>query len=1517
MFTNIYILFIYFFLKERLFGIIIQVYSIKLFNIRNERKKFMRSKKRFIFLPIIILASFLLGACNDAPVEPNPPTPPGPVEVTYTVSFVSNGGSGMMPSISTPEGKYVLPECEFTAPSGKFFAGWKVNGEGNFLQPGAKIIISSNTRLVAQWNVTTYTVSFDANGGTGTMSPVSDKLGDYILPECGFTAPEGKHFTGWKVNNEGYLLQPGSKIDVASNITIVAQWAITTYTVSFDANSGTGTMNPSKDQVGEYVLPECGFTAPEGKHFIGWKVNGEGNTLEPGAKINVGSNVSLVAQWVITTYTVSFASNGGTGSMTAVDNQVGEYTLPACDFTAPSGEHFIGWRINNEGGLLQVGSTINVGSNVSLYAQWATTTYTVSFASNGGTGSMTDVIDQLGEFTLPDCKFTAPEGNHFDGWKVNGQGDTLKVGVSITVSADTQLVAQWAVTKYTVSFASNGGKGTMADIPEQIGEFTLPEPTYEIPQVGQHFAGWKVNGEGNALQAGEKINITADTQLVAQWAVNKYNVEFKANGQTIKTIQVAHGETATYTGDTPTKPGDANAYKYRFNGWDKNLKETVITSDTVFEAKFQPYAEKILIDDFESYSESADMLDAGWKALGYKNNQWSTDTKAAVSLSSKSEEGEKSLRFDSWENGDGYKIAVDFEDGNFTQSANALSFKLMTPSINTLKVILYADVTYTYQGQTITQNIKFIYELHPTTGGFIDYTLPFADDNWLAWGKASNGSLHELAESANLCEDDVTLLTTMLEFYLEGSDSVYGLDGLPYASFLDSVAFVTVDDLGSDAVLVEDYEVYSTFTGHTAGDNIAKLTVGDNGVARLEIIDEEVPTVVNGLVTIDSNKNTITFTSDDEGTTLVYNGKFSNTGQLINYTSISGSKKNVFGEIKFNAVQGVENAEQYTEDGVSYHIIDDKTTPKTTNSIEDRSGARGAYFSEYYSNSESDSSPFGGKNWCLMAGNGDQLKLKDDGLGHNGSSQYLCMKSSKDKPMRYMQWGLFDGSSEKNAFRGSKLSFWAKTNGYVPEFTVNVYSQSHPTNATRDSYVRKGEFDELGPISEWKHFEVDLNPNVVYYGFWVYMPANGRDSDTYLYIDDVEIYTDSPYAEYVPPITSLSIPNKTLYVANKLGLINAQIEIVDESNLTLTCQAKGINVNGTYSTTLDEIEMVFDGATYVGEISEGVNSITYKSVEGSSELATFLTDLSFNMIDYADNFETYDKNGKMYYQSNKDESKISGARGAYLCDYHSGSGSPFGSDWSLMGGTGNQLSLDNTTAADGKQSLSIKKSTAGEMRYIQWSLYKGTSTPHIGYNKFAISLKNKNNFDVSIKIYVFTAQQLDFESVFTSRVEREIVVPANQDWTEYYVDLDSSVAYYGYGMELGKADAEEGNSYLNVDKAYFCNDFLFSGKTGMSLTGTVTGGAATLTFVPFENKKNMTITCGSLSLTEVKYGMSMNGLTQEMTITVIKKQNGINKNSSITGTYSVSPEGVVTFTITEVTGSLTSYFNVGAVLTNS
>ena len=76
----------------------------------------------------------------------------------------------------------------------------------------------------------------------------------------------------------------------------VAEVVVNNYNVSFDANGGSGSMDPvTLEEGSSYTLPACGFTAPEGKEFAGWTVNGTNYNV--GDAIVISADTSVVASW--------------------------------------------------------------------------------------------------------------------------------------------------------------------------------------------------------------------------------------------------------------------------------------------------------------------------------------------------------------------------------------------------------------------------------------------------------------------------------------------------------------------------------------------------------------------------------------------------------------------------------------------------------------------------------------------------------------------------------------------------------------------------------------------------------------------------------------------------------------------------------------------------------------------------------------------------------------------------------------------------------------------------------------------------------------------------------------------------------------------------------------------------------------------------------------------------------------------------------------------------------------------
>ena len=146
----------------------------------------------------------------------------------YIVSYESNGGSGTMVGDTITAGEqFTLDACTYIAPLNKQFAGWAVGHieARPLLQAGNSITINEPTIIYAIWEdipVVKFDVTFNANGGTGTMSPV-EYAGTYTLPTCGFTAPTGKQFKGWATSANGEVIA-GATYNVTANVELFAIW---------------------------------------------------------------------------------------------------------------------------------------------------------------------------------------------------------------------------------------------------------------------------------------------------------------------------------------------------------------------------------------------------------------------------------------------------------------------------------------------------------------------------------------------------------------------------------------------------------------------------------------------------------------------------------------------------------------------------------------------------------------------------------------------------------------------------------------------------------------------------------------------------------------------------------------------------------------------------------------------------------------------------------------------------------------------------------------------------------------------------------------------------------------------------------------------------------------------------------------------------------------------------------------------------------------------------------------------
>jgi uncharacterized repeat protein (TIGR02543 family) len=262
--------------------------------------------------------------------------------------------------------------------AGYSFSGWNslANGSGTGYSDGSTYPFTASVTLYAQWTPDpSYTVTFNSNGGAGTMAAETDNLPTALTPNV-FTRA-GYSFSGWNslANGSGTGYSDGSTYPFTSSATLYAQWAVTSYTVTFNANGGTGAMAAETDNTPTALTPNA-FTQT-GYSFSGWNTlaGGSGTGYGDGATYPFTSSVTLYAQWTPdASYTVLFNSNGGTGTMASETDNVPTALTPNA-FTQ-TGYSFSGWNslANGSGTGYSDGATYPFTASVTLYAQWTAST---------------------------------------------------------------------------------------------------------------------------------------------------------------------------------------------------------------------------------------------------------------------------------------------------------------------------------------------------------------------------------------------------------------------------------------------------------------------------------------------------------------------------------------------------------------------------------------------------------------------------------------------------------------------------------------------------------------------------------------------------------------------------------------------------------------------------------------------------------------------------------------------------------------------------------------------------------------------------------------------------------------------------------------------------------------------------------------------------------------------------------------------------------------------------------------
>lgn len=226
-----------------------------------------------------------------------------PALASYTVSYNANGGSNAPSSQTKWHGKTLTLSNDAPTRAGYTFGGWALSkadaDAGNYYyQPGKTCDRNENLTLYAVWKANTYTVSYNANGGTN--APGSQTKTHGVTLKLSSTIPTRTNYTfkGWATSaSGGVAYSAGGNYTVNTGVTLYAVWEL----------------NYKKPKIANLVVNRC---------LQGGAASDDGTYMRIKFDWSCDRNISkIVVQWTDSSSTeksVTFTPSGTSGSVNEI-----------------------------------------------------------------------------------------------------------------------------------------------------------------------------------------------------------------------------------------------------------------------------------------------------------------------------------------------------------------------------------------------------------------------------------------------------------------------------------------------------------------------------------------------------------------------------------------------------------------------------------------------------------------------------------------------------------------------------------------------------------------------------------------------------------------------------------------------------------------------------------------------------------------------------------------------------------------------------------------------------------------------------------------------------------------------------------------------------------------------------------------------------------------------------------------------------------------------------------------------
>ena len=149
----------------------------------------------------------------------------------------------------------------------------------------------------------TYTITYNANGGSGAPSKQTKTYGVTLKLSSTKPTRTGYTFQGWGTSSTDTTVDwnPGGNYTVNASDTLYAIWKAKTYIVQYDANGGSGAPTNQIKTYGKNLTLSSTIPTKENYNFLGWGISSSSTTItyNPGDTYSSNAAIVLYAIWEI------------------------------------------------------------------------------------------------------------------------------------------------------------------------------------------------------------------------------------------------------------------------------------------------------------------------------------------------------------------------------------------------------------------------------------------------------------------------------------------------------------------------------------------------------------------------------------------------------------------------------------------------------------------------------------------------------------------------------------------------------------------------------------------------------------------------------------------------------------------------------------------------------------------------------------------------------------------------------------------------------------------------------------------------------------------------------------------------------------------------------------------------------------------------------------------------------------------------------------------------------------------